>query len=174
MIDDLVHLEHQAQLGALASVLESHGVTHQLIEPNDDLPVTTLMVSFGSDDKERERSIGVSILPFDEGEGLDATQLVQFYSHLPIEIDDDSLAVCQRAVAMVNGAMAIGHFGMQGSNLFYRYVLAVPADQVIDTEMTPELLGLLGFHQEHFGDYFEGLVEDEIALSSLPELLAQD
>lgn len=173
-MDDLTTLGYQAQLDLLRQALDAHGLAVQMIEPNDQLPIPSLMVSLDEDDKGRARNLAVTIMPFgdeDDG-GLDSTQLVQFYAHLPFEVDADSEAVCQRAVAIVNPALAVGHFAMQNQQLFFRYVLAMPSDTTFDADMAIELIGLLSFHQEHFGDYFEGLIEGEIALSTLPALLA--
>ncbi len=173
-MDELTTLGYTAQLDLLRQALNAHDIAAQMIEPTEQVPAPTLMVSLDQDDKGRERHLAITIMPFgdSDGDGLDSTQLVQFYAHMPFEVDDESVGVCQRAVAMVNPALAVGHFGMQNQQLFFRYVLAMPAGDTFDADMSIELIGLLAFHQEHFGDYFEGLIEDEIALSTLPALLA--
>lgn len=170
-MDELIHLDHSAQLGLLRSALNERGIENQLIEPSDQLPVNTLMIDVGPDDKERDRVLAASIMPLD-GDGLAHTQLVQFYAQMPFEVDDVSTASVERACAIVNAALAVGHFGMQHGQLFYRYILAMPSSTTFDLDMTIELIALLAFHQEHFGDFFEGIVDDEITLSTLPALLA--
>jgi len=37
--------------------------------------------------------------------------------------------------------------------------------------MLGELMPMLVFHQEHFSDYLEGVLDDEISLSILPDLV---
>lgn len=170
-MDELTQLDHVAQLGTLQEALNARGIENQLIEPNDQLPVTTLMIDVGPDDKERPRVLAASIMPLDD-DGLEHTQLVQFYAQMPFEIDDDNLGVVQKACAIVNPSLAVGHFGTQHGQLFFRYVMAMSNDRTFQPDMTIELIALLAFHQEHFGDFFEGLVEDEITLSVLPDLLA--
>lgn len=171
-MSELIALEHAAQLGILGDALAATGHESQLIEPHGELPVTTLMVALGKDDDDRDRTLAVSIMPL--GSDLAETQLVQFYVPMPFSIDDDSMGSVQRAVAIVNAAMAVGHFAVSGSELIYRYVLAMPNSESFNIAMTSELIGLLAFHQEHFGDYFEGIIDDEITLSMLPDLLAED
>lgn len=170
-MDELTHLDHAAQLGTLQQALNDKGAASQLFEPNERLPVTTLMIDVGPDDAGRDRVLAASIMPLAD-DGLDDTQLVQFYAQMPFAIDDESLASVQRAVPIVNAALAIGHFGMQNGELFYRYVLAMPNGATFDLAMTVEIVALMAFHQEHFGDFFEGIVDDEITLSTLPDLLA--
>lgn len=170
-MDELTQLENAAQLGTLQAALTAKGISSQLIDPNEQLPVATLMIDVGPDDEERQRILAASIMPLGDDD-LEHTQLVQFYAQMPFEIDDDSLGVVQKACAIINPSLAVGHFGMQQGQLFFRYVMAMPSDRSFDVDMTIELIALLAFHQEHFGDFFEGLVDDEITLSVLPDLLA--
>lgn len=166
MSDELMRIEHEAQLDLIAQALAARDVETQLLAAGDELPVSTLMVGLGTD-----RTLAVSIMPFSTDD-LGATQLVQFYVQLAA-VDAEHLASVQQAAAIINGAIAIGHFGTQAEQLFYRYVLAMPASQTFDVDMVIELIGLLSFHQEHFGDYFDGIIEGEIAVSILPDLLTQ-
>jgi hypothetical protein len=170
-LDPMTVADHSMQLGALGDDLRSLGLDTQLIEPNDDLSVTTLMVALDADDQGRDRTLAVSIMPLG-ADALESMQLVQFFVQIPFEIADDTVATIERATSMVNIAVAVGHFGMQGSHLFFRHVHAMPRSGSFDTDMTVELIGLLAFNQEHFGDYFEALVDGELTLSVLPQALA--
>lgn len=168
----LTQLDHAAQLDVVAAALSAAGHETALLDASDELPVTTLMLALDARSEDRPVSMAISIMPFGSDD-LAATQLTQFYVPLPIAVGEESAATVQRAIAMVNAALAIGHFGMQHDEIFYRYVLASRRDDILDPPMVIEVIALLAFHQEHFADYLEGVANDEIALSSLPALLAE-
>jgi hypothetical protein len=171
MIDELTHAEHASQLGLLGTHLNGRGITSELIDPGPELPVTTLMVGLAVDDEGRERTLAVSIMPL--GDDLESLQLVQFYVQMPFGVSGKNRAMIERATATVNGAVAFGNFGMHNDQLFYRHVHAMPVDQVFEEDTSVELVGILAFHQEYFGDYFEGLLNDDFPLSSLASVLAE-
>lgn len=74
-------------------------------------------------------------------------------------------------MAVVNGALAVGHFAWRGKEIFYRYMLSLSSSALIDDAMLGELMPMLVFHQEHFSDYLEGVLDDEISLPILPDLV---
>lgn len=172
-MSDLTALEHAAELDLVSQALASAGHASTVLEPGEQLPVTTLLIELDPDDEDRPRSMAMSIMPFGSDD-LASTRLTQFYVELPFTFGEDDRATVERAVAIVNPALAIGHFGVRGETLIYRYVWATPNSSTFDLDATVELIALLAFHQEHFGDYFEGLIDDEIALSTLPDLLLSD
>ncbi|WP_157041778.1 hypothetical protein [Nitriliruptor alkaliphilus] len=163
---------HDALLTLLADTLTADERGTRLIGPDEGLPVPTLLVALGADDEGRDRTMGITILPFDEG-AFDATDLMQFYVRMPFEVPDGRRTEVMAATAMVNASMAVGHFAVRGDELYYRYVLALPNNAVADEDMFGELVALLAFHQETFGDYFEGVVDGEIPLALLPDVLEQ-
>ncbi|MFT6763486.1 MAG: hypothetical protein ACJAXA_002144 [Candidatus Aldehydirespiratoraceae bacterium] len=171
MIDELTHAEHASQLGLLGAYLKASDINSELIDPGPELPVTTLMISLAADDEGRERTLAVSIMPL--GDDLESLQLVQFYVQMPFVVAKDDRAMIERATATVNGALAIGNFGVHSNQLFFRHVHAMPSDQTFEEASSVELVGILAFHQEHFGDYFEGLLNDDFPLSSLASVLAE-
>jgi hypothetical protein len=169
--DDLIHLEHAAELSTLAGALEAAGFATHLLERGDGLELTTLMVAFGKDDEDRDRAAAISIMPF-SADQLAATQFTQFYMPMPFKVGDARAEVAQ-AASIVNVAMAVGHFAVRDDELFYRYMLASPRGASLDPDMVAELVTMLQFHQEHFGDYLEGVNDGEIDLSVLPDVIAQ-
>ena len=42
---------------------------------------------------------------------------------------------------------------------------------MIDDDMIGELVSFVDFHQEHFGDYLEGVIEDEVSVLVLDRVL---
>jgi hypothetical protein len=97
--------------------------------------------------------------------------LIQFYLALPLELTKKRKRDVMTATAMVNAAMMVGHFAVQGETVFYRYLLIRPKQGHPDLELICELVPLIDFHQEHFGDYIEGTFEDELSLAVLPEVI---
>lgn len=168
---DPIALQHQAELGLVQATLSEAGFATELFPVSDELPVTSLVVDLGQDDLERTRSMTISIMAFSDDQ-FASTQFVQFYVPMPYEAPSDRLGDLGHAMSIVNGAMAVGHFAVRGTELFYRYMLAMPSSQVMSDDLLGELLPLLMFHQEHFSDYLEGVLDDEISLLVLPEIIA--
>jgi len=163
---------HEAQLTIMAAALRHEGREMRLVEANDDNPVPTLLVALGADEEARDRTLAMSLMPFGD-EGLAATDLLQFYVQLPFDLTADTRTDVMAATADVNAAMAVGHFAVRKSELFYRYVMATPNNGTVDDELLVELVNLIDFHQEHFGDYLEGVATGEIAVQVLAEVIAQ-
>lgn len=168
---DAINSRHLAELGLLQAALRSAGFGTELLPVSDELPVTSLVVDLGDDGSERRRMMTISIMPFGEDE-FAATQFIQFYVPMPYPAPPDRLDELGHAMAMINGAMAVGHFAVRGSELFYRYMLAMGTSATIDVWVPDELIPLLVFHQEHFSDYLEGVLDGEISLLILPDLMS--
>ena len=163
---------NEAELELMSSALRGQGHATELLEAGEHLPIPTLLVALGTDEQERDRTLGVSVMPFGE-DGLAATDLVQFYVQMPFTLTEVVRTDLLAATAIVNAQMAIGHFAIRGDELFYRYVLATPNDETVDDALLGELVQLVAFHQEHFGDYLEGVIDGDIDLRVLPEVIAQ-
>lgn len=168
---DAINAQHLAELGLMQASLRTAGFNTELIPVNDELPVTSLVVDLGEDDVERPRLMTISIMPFGDDQ-FAATQFIQFYVPMPYQAPPGRLDDLGHAMAIINGAMAVGHFAVRGTELFYRYMLAIDTSATIGDDMLGELLPLLMFHQEHFSDYLEGVLDDEVSLSILPDLIA--
>lgn len=173
-LSPLNRAKHIAELGFLENALRASGRDEtDLVEPEaaDELP--TLLISLGDDDEHRPRVLHVRIIPLDEEES-DATRFVELYVPLPFEVPDEKLSELREALSIVNEHLAIGHFGlMRDGSLYYRYVLATPLVQMIDDEVFVELVAFVDFHQDHFADYLEGVVADEISLLVLDEVIRE-
>ena len=169
-LPDMIHQQHLAALTLMSSTLHAAGMTTQLIEANDELPVSALVVDLGADELDRKRSMTISIMPFGD-DTFAATQFIQFYVPMPYAVTRDQRGDLGQAMAVVNGAMAVGHFAWRGKEIFYRYMLSLSSSAFIDDAMLGELMPMLVFHQEHFSDYLEGVLDDEISLSILPDLV---
>jgi hypothetical protein len=149
-------------LEAAAAALRSAGSEVELVSP------TSLHVAMGLDDKARDRSVGVVVLPSVAG----APPFVQLVSLLPTPVAEDLVGDLLAAVNDVNTAAALGAFILDGERqLLFRYVLAVPDAGVAD--LLAWLVPFVGWEAQHFGDYLEGVLEGEISLLVLPQLLLE-
>lgn len=171
-LDDVTHAHHEAELGLMQATLEAEDFVTQFLGAGDELPVAALVVALGVDDKERQRLMTVSIMPFGDDD-FPATSFVQFYVPMPFRAPADKMGDLGHAMAVVNGAMALGHFGVRGGEVFFRYMLAYDSATTVDGDMLIELMTMLTFHQEHFADYLEGVLEGEVSLQVLPQLINQ-
>lgn len=146
-----------------AQALQSSGTSVDLTSP------TSFVASMGLDDKARDRSVAVAILPSVDG----APPFVKLVSVLPTEVPEEAVADLLAAVNEVNIAAALGAFVLeQGRQLEFRYLLAVPETDVDD--LLAWLVPFIGWEAQHFGDYLEGVLEGEISLLVLPQLLLED
>ena len=172
-LPDSVNKQHMAELALMQPVFTDAGYPAQLVEASDDLPLSTLIVSLGADDRDRQRTMTVNIMPFGDDK-FASTTFIQFYVPMPFPVDSSKMDDLGHAIALVNGAMAVGHWAVRGSELFFRYMLALSSSATVDNDMLGELASMLIFHQEHFADYLEGVLDDEVSLLVLPKLLASD
>jgi hypothetical protein len=168
---DPVESLHAAELGLMQASLRAAGYPTELLPVSDELPVTSLVVDLGDDDMDRRRFMTISIMPFGDDQ-FAATEFIQFYVPMPYTAPPGTLDELGHAMAVINAAMAVGHFAVRGSELFYRYMLALDSSATIGDAMLGELFALLVFHQEHFSDYLEGVLDGEISLLVLPELIS--
>jgi hypothetical protein len=165
-----VSASHVAQLERMRASLLEDDREMRLLEASDDLLVPTLLVSFDRDEQGRERTLAISVMPFDDG-ALQATAMVQFYVPMPFEVRGEYRRDLLTATAAVNAAMVIGHFAVRDTEVYYRYVLACRHDTELGGRHLRELVTFVDFHQEHFGDYLEGVLDGAIAVEVLPEVI---
>jgi hypothetical protein len=172
-LPDSLSKQHMAELSLIQPVFTEAGYPAQLVAANDELPLSSLVVDLGTDDADRPRFMAVSIMPFGD-HSFPSTTFTQFYVQLPFAFDASQLGDLGHAIALINGAMAVGHFAVRGDELFFRYMLASGSGTTVDSAMLSELVPMLIFHQEHFADYLEGVLDGEVSLLVLPKLLGSD
>lgn len=170
-MNDAINSMHLAELGLMQATIRAGGMSAELLPVSDELPVSSLVVDLGQDDLERRRFMTISIMPFGDDQ-FAATQFIQFYVPMPYTAPPDRLDDLGHAMAVINGAMAVGHFAVRGTELFYRYMLTMSTSSSLDDDVLGELLPLLMFHQEHFSDYLEGVLDGEVSLMVLADLIA--
>jgi hypothetical protein len=167
--DDLPVASHRATLTFIQTAAETAGYTTSLADPGGDEP--TLIVLFDADEEQRQRSLRMTFVPA-AGE-LDATELIQLFSPLPFAASPAMLADIRQAVAIVNEYCGLGGFGVQTDGTpYFRYTLAVARHPSIDDAMITEVIQFVEFHQEHFGDFLEGVADGAIAIEVLDAVIA--
>lgn len=173
-LSPLVRAQHVAELSILKLALERSGRDDlSLVEQPTDGSPPHLVVPFGNDDMDRPRDLHVTFIPLDADEA-DSSRFVELFVPLPLEVSADRVDDLQRAIAMVNEHLALGRFGLsRDAHPYFRYVLTSPVSGLIDGEMFVELVAFVEFHQDHFTDYLEGVVEGVIDLHVLHAVIDQ-
>lgn len=161
----------RAKLALLGVALTDADYTVTLLDPTDDAPYPTLVVSLEPDEKRRPRELNLNLMPLGPGEA-DATDFLQFYMQFPFAVSEDVLPAVQQAATIVNNHLAVGHFGVNAANdVFFRYVLATPLSASPPAALLVELLSFLDYSQQRFADYLEGVCEGEIDVEVLAEVI---
>lgn len=173
-LSPLIRAQHVAELGFLQLALQQSGRDDlQLVEQPPDGSPPHLIVSFGDDDMGRPRDLHVTFIPLDADEA-DSSRFTELFVPLPLTVGPEQVVPMQRAIAMVNEHLAIGRFGLsRDAHPYFRYVLASPASGLIDDDMFVEVVAFVEFHQDHFTDYLEGVLDDEISLDVLHAVIDQ-
>ena len=170
-LPSLIRERIRAKLAAVRLALEQAGFTTTMFDAMGDRPVPTLVVNLDPDEEKRPRALEVNLMPLGPDEA-DATDFLQFYLRLPFRPGEGNVAEVQQAATVVNNHLAVGHFGVNArGEIFFRYVLATPLGGMPDPGLLKELVAFLAYSQLHFGDYLEGVCEDEISLLVLEDVI---
>ena len=170
MNSSLVHAQHRAELSLVAAGL-SGSYSTEILDPGDALPLTTLIIDLGPDGDDRQRSMSVNVMPL--GEELDAVTFLQFYVPMPFEVPASQAVNVGYAVAKVNAAMALGHFAVSDSGeVYFRYMQAFSSSTAADPAASAQIVMMLDFHQETFGDVVQGVAEGEIDVAVVDQVIA--
>jgi hypothetical protein len=170
--DAFTHAQHRAELSVLAEIFGESDYTTQLVDPQPELPLTSLLVALPEDDEGRGRTMSVNVMPLGDGDFDDIT-FVQFFVAMPFAVPDDRRIDVAAAATKVNGAMALGHFGTRPDvDLFFRYMYVMPSSRSFEAKATTELITMMVFHQEYFADILEGVATSEISVHLVDKILA--
>lgn len=160
-----------SDLNRMEATLQAVGYTAQVHSAANQRQ-SYLNVNYGADDLGRDRILNVSLLLSTENAAV--TQFAKFSIALPFSIPSEKMADMARAVVIINEELAIGNFGISvDGTLYYQYILAMEQNAPISDEMLVELVNLIEFQQEHFGDYFEGIFDGEISVSVLDKVIKE-
>lgn len=172
-LPDAVNKQHLAELSLVRPVFSELGLPAALVEADDDHPLSELEVDLGTDDLDRQRTMHVRLVPAGDDQ-FAATTYVEFTVVMPYVVTSEKSGEVGEAIALVNDELAVGTFSQRGSEVRYRYVLTADSSSTVSDAVLADLVPLLVFEQEHFSDYLEGVLDDEVSLLVLPKLLAAD
>jgi len=169
----LLRAGHVVELGFIQTALEPIGYSSEINDPTDTTLVPELVVLLGDDDEGRIRSLRIGFVP--EADELTSTKLLHFYSPLPFTAAEGvGIDNLRAAVAIVNEHVAIGAFGVHNdASLYFRYLLAGGRGRFFDDDMVVEIVAFIDFHQEHFGDYLDGVCAGEVSVAVLADVIAR-
>lgn len=159
-----------AELGFAESAAQARGYATTLIDAGGQT-APELVITLSTDADGRARMLRASFVPV--GDDMEHTKFLQLWVPLPFTIGADaSLADVREAAAIVNEHVAIGRFGVHDdATVYFRYILAAPKHSMLDDEMVGEVIVFCDYHQEHFGDYLEGVCDGEISLLVLADVI---
>ncbi|MEO6122921.1 MAG: hypothetical protein ABIR32_04370 [Ilumatobacteraceae bacterium] len=170
MSDAIERSGHIAELAFIETAVQAAG--YQSAQTgSDDLSVEPeLIVALDPDEDSRARSLRISFIPV--GDEVESTKFVQLWVTLPFEVAADRVDAVRLATAIVNEHVALGRFGVdQDGSVYFRYVLAARAHTMIDDDLIAEVVSFVDFHQEHFGDFVEGVCDGNIEIEVLEHVI---
>jgi len=161
-----LHARHLVELGFLEEVLNELGYTTQLVEKSGQVPYHTLLVALEPDEQARPRQLALNFYPV--GEDLAPhSLLLQYYLLLPIRPKGAGAQRVRDWLPEVNSQVVLGHFGLgeTAGQLHFRYVQALPRDEVITSEAVADVLTLVTYSPLLFLPALEGLADGSLTLA---------
>ncbi len=166
MTDDLERVKSIAELGLMEAPLHEAGRHVSLDEDQARLVIEL------DDDEGRARRLTIAMVPFGEP-GESALRMIRFDVTFPFTADDDTKDDVALAIPVISAELAIGGFAADADgSLHLRYTLAADAVSLVADEALVELVELLDFQQERFGDYLEGVCTGDVAVEVLPQVIS--
>jgi hypothetical protein len=153
-------------LEALRAAMAEEGLAPTLVQANPGDPAS-LVVPVLPDRVGRPQAVTFTPLPLDDE--ISQVELVQLHTVLPFSAAAEDGLVA-RAVVIVNRSVTVGHFGIQGEEVYFRYVWAAPRGGP-PAASTFELLRLFVALSQALGPAVEAVAEGSITPDQLPELL---
>jgi hypothetical protein len=154
-MDPVTLARQDAQLGFIQQYLTNAGITTQMLERSEELPISVLVLPLVKDERQRDRYLQLSFVPLDEDD-LGGIDLLQIYATVPVEWNGNTKESVARLLAAINGKLAIGHFNLQNDEVCYRYVHCVSGSNRIPEEETLAVIQLF----ETMLNMFASLVDD--------------
>jgi hypothetical protein len=153
------------ELGFLEEILDELGYSTQLVEKSAGLPYHTLLVALEPDAQERPRQLALNYYPVDEDQ-VEYSLLLQYYIALPITFDEAGLGRVRAWLPEINNQMVLGHFGItdEQKQVHYRYVQALPRDEVVTTEAVADVLTLVTYSPVLFASALEDLAAGKLTI----------
>lgn len=130
-----------------AKVAEDLDLSTQFYKAEAPLNGPVLHIILPEDVEQRPRGINVLYIPSERGKKLHSISLIQFFAAVPFSLDKKSQERVIDFIYEANNQLPMGHFSIGPTGtLYYRYVLAMSRNQVMDPDYLQQLL-LLVIHQ---------------------------
>jgi hypothetical protein len=174
MSQDEIHARHLAELGFLEDIVRNMGLNAQLVERSEQAPFHTLLIDLEPDAEERPRQMAVNFYPADP-ELVPNTLLLQYFHVLPVTITAAGAARLREWLPEVNNQVVLGHFSLstgQPQQLHFRYVQALPSDEVITAEAVSDVITLVSYTPLLYQNSLEALAEGDITVEQARANLA--
>lgn len=167
MTNEQMHARHLVELGFLQDAIGELDLNSRIIERSAQVPYHTLLVEIEPDAKRRARQLAMNFYPLEDEEFAD-TLFLQYFIGLPFEVKPSALATVAQVLPDVNNKMVLGHFGLTDGTrqLHFRYVQALPSDEVMSGEKIATVLLLVRYTPILFGDLLEEVASGTLSLEA--------
>ena len=173
MFEEDIHNHHLEQLNQLRIYIDHLEFESRIIQKSEQIPINILLAAITVDYKERNRFINFSFVPI-SGEELDHINLLQFYTTLPIDLNNNARESLEKLIFVINTRMAIGHFGLQeDGEIYLRYIYTthrvhgINEQQIVETMML--YTAMLDMHERLLDRVAIGEMSLQEALRELEE-----
>ncbi len=160
------HARHLVELGFLQEVLVELGYATHLVERSEQAPYHTLLVNLEPDELGRPRQLALNFYPVDEAL-IANSLLLQYYLLLPVALNAAGARRVREWLPEINSQTVLGHFGLdaEAQRLHFRYVQALPRDEVITAEAVEDVLTLVTYSPLLYAAALEGLANGSLRLA---------
>lgn len=173
MFSDAVHESHLQQLNELRMCIDGLDFESRMLEHSEFIPINVLLIAITVDYKERDRFINFSFVPISDEE-LEHTNLLQMYTTLPIELQEEQRSAVEKLLLAINTRMAVGHFGLQDDGEIYiRHIYStarssrINEQQMIDTIIL--FIAMIDMHEQLIDEVANGVLDVAEALNILEQ-----
>lgn len=166
MTDESVQARHLVELGFLEDAIRELGRRTQLIERSKDVAFHTLLVELDADSKGRARQLALNYYPLEDEEFSDSLFL-QYFIGLSTRVKPDALAAVLELLPAINNKVVLGHIGItEGTTqLHFRYVQALPADEVMEQEKIANVFTLVSYTPVLFDELLESVASGDMTVN---------
>lgn len=170
MFSEEVQKKHLEELSQLRIYIDKLELETRIIKKSDIIPIHILLAGLTVDYKDRDRFVNFSFVPLSE-EDLQHINLLQFYTSLPIEIENEHIDEVKKLLHVINTHMAIGHFGIQeDGEIYIRYIYpthrihGVNEQQFLETFLL--YISMIDLHEKIIEEVGTGKLSLEDAVAS--------
>ncbi len=145
-----------AELGRLQGYFQEREIFSQYVDPNEEVPIPTLLVQVPDDEQGRERWVSFNYAPQDDDD-FDTIRLIQLYATLPFQIDLAYRAELVELVLALSANSMLGNFYINNeeNSVVTRYVFIQPDEDALNLAVMMETLQFFVFYQDLFSSAIE-------------------